>query len=332
MKFDFVIGNPPYHKENAANSRKPALYHLFIEQARSLADRSVIVAPARFLFCAGSAPRDWSRKILASGHLRVLEYAADASRIFPRAEIKGGAAIVALDAEGNYASGIFAPYPRLTSIVAKVAATRPAPLSSIISRRGLYRFSDLFFAEDESRRTRVASGSGDMLTSNIFALFPEIFREDGEVPVRGRIGGRRVIRCLPRAYLRPNKYLDAWNVLVAEANGAGKYGETLRDPLISPPGSGHTDTFLSVGAFAARADAENCLLYLKTKFARALLGALKKTQHNPAPVWRSVPIPDFAGVDWSRPLADIDRQFYDLYGLDADEREFIESRVADASQ
>lgn len=70
--------------------------------------------------------------------------------------------------------------------------------------------------------------------------------------------------------------------------------------------------------------------YIKTKFARTLLGVLKITQDNPPEKWKYVPLQDFTSssdIDWSKSIPEIDRQLYVKYGLDADEIHFIETRV-----
>lgn len=85
-----------------------------------------------------------------------------------------------------------------------------------------------------------------------------------------------------------------------------------------------------MGNFDTEAEADALVKYLKTKFARALLGILKVTQDVTPRVWGLVPQQDFTPssiIDWSQSVADIDRQLYEKYGLDDDEIEFIESHV-----
>lgn len=77
-------------------------------------------------------------------------------------------------------------------------------------------------------------------------------------------------------------------------------------------------------------EAENCMKYIETKFARAMLGVLKVTQHNPKSTWKFVPLQDFtpqSDIDWSKSVAEIDKQLYKKYGLTKDEIEFIETKV-----
>ena len=91
-----------------------------------------------------------------------------------------------------------------------------------------------------------------------------------------------------------------------------------------------TSTFLTVGSFDTEAEAEALLKYVKSKFARAMLGILKVTQHNAAHTWRYVPKQDFTAssdIDWSKSIPEIDQQLHAKYGLDEDEIAFIEEKV-----
>ena len=72
------------------------------------------------------------------------------------------------------------------------------------------------------------------------------------------------------------------------------------------------------------------LKYVKSKFARTLLGILKVTQDNSKETWRFVPLQDFTSksdIDWSKNISEIDTQLYAKYGLSEDEMQFIESMI-----
>lgn len=118
--------------------------------------------------------------------------------------------------------------------------------------------------------------------------------------------------------------------MLPKANGSGAFGESLSTPLICEPGIGYTQSFIGIGSVDNRSESESILKYVKTKFVRALLGILKITQDNPPEKWAYVPLQDFTAssdIDWSKSVADIDRQLYRKYGLDDAEIEFIESHV-----
>lgn len=76
MKFDVVIGNPPYQAETIGDNKtfSPPIYNVFLEEAYQLADKVIMIHPARFLFNAGSTPKAWNKKMLYDPHLKVLHY------------------------------------------------------------------------------------------------------------------------------------------------------------------------------------------------------------------------------------------------------------------
>lgn len=85
-----------------------------------------------------------------------------------------------------------------------------------------------------------------------------------------------------------------------------------------------------MGNFDTEAEADALVKYLKTKFARSLLGILKVTQDMTPRVWGLVPEQDFtpnSDIDWSQSVTDIDKQLYAKYGLNDNEIEFIETHV-----
>ena len=124
--------------------------------------------------------------------------------------------------------------------------------------------------------------------------------------------------------------LRKWKVFVPAANGSGTFGETLSAPIIGEPLVGHTESFISIGNFDTRSESEAAMKYIKSKFARSLLGVLKATQHNPPEKWKNNPMQDFSNnsdIDWSLTVPEIDKQLYKKYGLSSDEIDFIESHV-----
>jgi len=70
--------------------------------------------------------------------------------------------------------------------------------------------------------------------------------------------------------------------------------------------------------------------YIKTKFARAMLGVKKVTQHNPKATWEYVPMQDFtpsSDINWNQSISEIDNHLYTKYGLTEEEVTFIETMV-----
>lgn len=145
---------------------------------------------------------------------------------------------------------------------------------------------------------------------------------------------KRVIKWIKREYIKEPENFEHYKIFVPAANGSGALGEVLSTPVIGQPVIGHTQTFISIGCFDTEFEANALLKYVKSKFARTMLGILKITQHNPAPKWKYVPLQDFtpaSDIDWSKSIPEIDRQLYAKYGLDEKEIAFIESHVKEMS-
>lgn len=315
----------------------PPTYHRFLDSAYTLSDRVEMIHPARFLFNAGSTPKAWNEKMLTDPHLKVEFYEPDASKVFPGTDIKGGVAITYRDASHDFgAIGTFTPFEELNTIKQKVCGTDFRPLSEIVFSRTSYRLTEVLHQEHPEAAGQLSKGHLYDMSTNIFELLPQVFSEkkpeDGKdyIQIYGREKGERVFRWIRKDYVNEPKNLNYWKVVLPKSNGSGALGEVLTTPLIGEPLIGSTETFISVGCFETQAEAEACLKYLKTKFARAMLGILKVTQDNPPDRWAYVPLQDFTAgsdIDWGRTIAEIDQRLYQKYGLSEEEVAFIESKV-----
>ena len=335
-KFYAVIGNPPYQMEGSGNKTfAPPIYHEFMDAAYEVGEKVELVTPARFLFNAGSTPKAWNQKMLADDHFKVELYEPDASKMFPGTDIKGGVAVTYRDSVCDFgAIEHFVSFKELRSILKRVQEVeKKGSFSNLISSRGMYKFTEALAADHPE--AMIGKGVENTIATRAFDSMPFIFKKKkpriGDyITLCGREDNTRVFRYIERKYVVKNDYLTTYNVFVPAANGSGALGEILSTPMIGQPMIGHTDTFLSIGKFNTESEAQACMKYIKTKFARTMLGILKITQHNPAPKWRYVPLQDFtpqSDIDWTKPIPEIDRQLYAKYGLDGHEIEFIETHV-----
>lgn len=338
MKFDIVVGNPPYQDNIENRGEQPAIYNYFYDLAEKVSQQYSLISPARFLFNVGATPKPWNKKMLSDEHLKVEYYNQTASEIFPGTDIKGGVAVLYRDSNAILGPiGTFTSYSELNSIVKKVVSTDFNPLGDILHSNTSYKYSGILWAENEQLKERVSGGSSRYLSSSVFDKLHELFHDerpqDGHeyVQVLGRQDGGRVFKWMRRDYLAEHPNMDKFKVLIPSSNGSGRLGETLSTPLIEGPNQGYTETFISFGSFESKVEAERLLKYVKTKFARALLGVVKITQGNKTKeVWSKVPIQDFtsdADIDWTKTVPEIDQQLYAKYRLDQDEINFIEKKV-----
>lgn len=339
VKIKAIVGNPPYQEEGES-TRKAPIYHLFYDAAFKLAPIVTLITPGRYLFKVGQTPYDWMDKMLNDPHFKVVNYFQKSNEVFPTVDIKGGVAIGLRDLTKNFGPiGFFSEFPQLVSIMHKVKSHKDfvnGAFAQIVSSQGIYRFSDYAINNIPHIVEVQGKGTAAKITSNAFENLPEIFvdseqRIDGKgIQIMGRVKGGREIRWINAKYLQPCEYLDFYNIFVPEANGTGAIGEVLSTPVIGVPVIGHTDTFLSIGKFASAEEASACLKYVKSKFARCMLGTLKATQHNPKDTWANVPMQNFTAdsdIDWSKSVEEIDVQLYAKYHLSKEEIAFIESMI-----
>ena len=350
MKFDFCIGNPPYQDETLGDNKgfAPPVYNKFMDAACDIAEKVELIHPARFLFNAGSTPKAWNEKMLNDPHFKVLEYEEDCTQVFSNTDIKGGVAITYHDFNSDFgAIGTFTPNDILNAVLKKVKSHPDySSFSEAVFTRTAYRLTDKMHEDYPDARYKendkgenigcLSKGHDYDMSTNIMDRLPQIFYDEKPrdgfdyIRILGRGNNERGFKWVRREYVNSPVNLDKYKIFLPKANGVGTLGEVLSMPIICEPAIGATETFLSIGFFDDRGEVEAALKYIKTKFARAMLGILKTTQDLTPDKWRYVPLQDFtpqSDIDWSKSIPEIDRQLYKKYGLSKEEIDFIETNV-----
>lgn len=334
MKFDVIIGNPPYQEELEGTSNPP-VYNYFMDESYKNAQIVELITPARWLFNAGKTLKEWNTKMLSDENLKVLVYEDDCSKIFSNTDIKGGIAITFHDTNRVIGPiGVFSPYKELTSITEKLFnVTKKENISSLIYLQNRFNLCNLYLDYPNLKSVISSNGKERRIVSSSFekiTAFTENAEDESDVKILGLIDNKRLYKWIHKQYVENNGNLDSYKVLLPKSNGRGELGESLSTPIIVQPNTGYTQSFIGFGAFKHEIDAEAMLKYLKTKFVRIALGILKITQDNPHERWKYVPLQDFtpsSDIDWSKSIAEIDEQLFDKYGLDERERNFIRTKV-----
>lgn len=322
MKFTAVVGNPPYQINTDTNFATP-VYHLFFEAAKSLnPDYVSLIHPARFLFNAGATPKQWNEMMLNDPHLSIALYEPNSQKVFSGVDIKGGVCITLWN-KNNPSGGLGGSFVANDQIQAILAKVKLGGFDKIILPQ-----TKTNIPIDKKFPTELR------IRPNYFQKFPEILTAKKStlhsVKIIGLEKGNRRTERYARKDLIDDLNLTKYKVFLPESNGAGIFGEILSTPLLAEPLTGCTGSFIQIGSFENGTQADNCMKYIKTKSCRAMLGTLKVTQHNPKNVWKNVPPQDFSSnsdIDWSKSIAEIDKQLYRKYGLNSKEIDFIESHV-----
>ncbi|MBO4400621.1 MAG: Eco57I restriction-modification methylase domain-containing protein [Selenomonadaceae bacterium] len=339
-QFILIVGNPPYQLDTKGDNKTYAapVYHKFLESFWERCDRVMMIHPARCLFRAGGTDKKFIDRLLNDKHVKIIRYEPDCKKIFEKLDIKGGVAITYRDAEKSFgAIKVYIPFPELKSIFDKVTQRDDfKPLSEIMRGQMTYRLSVKAYEDFPDLPQRLPKRTDTAIRTNVFEVLPEIFLEDKPndnreyFQIEGLYKMKRARRFVRQIYMIDIPEFHTHKVFIPAAHGSGALGENGPTMLVGSPLVGATQTFITLGAFDSGAEAESALKYVKTRFARAMLGILKVTQHNPPETWKYVPQQDFgAGSDvpWELPVAQIDEYLYKKYNLSAEEINFIESNV-----
>ena len=332
--FGAVIGNPPYNESTKDTSDKP-IYNYFMDISYGLSDFVCLITPARFLFNAGKTSKSWNKKMLSDKHIKVIKYYQKSSDAFADVDLKGGIAITVRDINNvSKPIGTFTSFNELNTILRKV-----------INLSGFSSITDQVYLQNKFKLEKIYSDYPDLinvigsrgkekrLTTSIFNQLP-IFSDkkinDNYVQILGLIDNNRVFKWIDRKYLDNQINFEKFKIIVPKSNGTGAIGEVLSTPLIGEPLIGYTQSFISIFSLDNEKYAVAAMKYIKSKFARTLLGTLKITQDNNKETWGNVPMQDFSersDIDWSKSIHEIDLQLYKKYKLNDEEIQFIESKV-----
>lgn len=343
INFEAVVGNPPYQEQSIGYNKNftPPIYDKFLDISYAISPIAVLIHPAKFLFNAGRTPKEWNQKILNDEHFFVSKYFSDVKEVFPNTSFTGGVVISYHNKSINFgAIKFFSATPELDSINNKVwSHNDEKSLSEIIYTQCRYNLDALYTANPKYKSIIGSNGKDARFRNNAFEkidVFADLPAHSDDIKVIGINKNKRVWKYIKRCFVnQDHTNLSKWKVLVPRANGSGAIGETIPTPLIgnpmiAEPQIAYTQSFIGIGSFNLQSEAMALLNYIKTKFARVMLGMLKITQDNDREMWRLVPMQDFtdkSDIDWSKTAPEIDAQLYAKYNLNEAEIAFIEKMI-----
>lgn len=323
MKFDVVIGNPPYQlKDDGYGASASPIYHLFVERAKALKPRYLsMIIPARW-YSGGKGLDGFRASMLKDHRMRELVDMPKLFDAFPGVKIRGGVCYFLWDREYDGSCTV-----RTLWDGEQVGDARSRYLDQYDV---LIRRNEAVSVLEKVKAYRVggeAEGTFDtmVLSSKPFGLrtnFHGKAKADGlNDPVR--FYGSKRITWVERDEITQNRpAIDQWKVLMSAVQGTSAAIETkfLSNPIISGPGEACSETYIVAGVFPDRETAENCASLLRTRFARFLVSLRKPAQHASKDVYAFIPM-----VPLDRSWTDED--LYERYGLNEEEIAFIEYTV-----
>lgn len=324
MKFDVIIGNPPYQLSDGGfgESARP-IYHLFVEQAMKLKPSFLtMIIPSRW-FAGGKGLDNFRDKML---HDRRISHLVDYPKLydgFPGVKIRGGVSYFLWEQGYSGPCSVQTMWdgeplgpPMKRFLDTYDVLVRRNEAVSILDKVRAYRVRG---KPEPTLEARVSTGKPFGLRTFYHGLkSPSGMGE----PIK--LYGSQRISWVERSHLVQNQeWADDWKVLMTAVQGTSSAVETkfLSNPIIAGPGEACTETYLVAGRFPDEKTACRYAKYLRTRFARFLVSLRKVAQHANRGVYAFVPdVP--LGQDWT------DEKLYRRYGLTKDEVAFIESTVA----
>ena len=338
MKFNAVVGNPPYQVDDGGfGASASPIYQYFVGAAKLLNPGFLsMIIPSRW-FAGGKGLDDFRKDMLHDDRIAMLHDYANANSVFPNVDIKGGICYFLWDIDhsgdcnvtvhgqnGEKSSGfrplankgVFVRYKEMLSILNKVSQHDTGSFGDLVSTRNPFGLRTDFFKDPKKYNMP------DVYTDKI---------KNG-IKIYGLLNLKRVERYVPAKYPLENgkDFINGYKLFVPYAYGSGAIGEVFPDIISGKPNEIATETFLLVGPFNNLLESENAVRYMKTKFFRALISQKKISQHTSRTTYSDVPMQDFTSksdIDWSKSIAEIDKQLYKKYGLDKKEIDFIESMI-----
>ena len=318
MKFDVIIGNPPYQLSDGGNNASATpIYQLFIDQAKKLAPRYLsMIVPSRW-FAGGKGLDAFRSEMIADTRIRELHDFLNASDCFGNGvEIKGGVCYFLWDRDnrgdclvathdskgiisqtrrymkiGN--NDVFIRRNEAVSILEKVSALKEETFASLVSSRRPFGLP----TNISGNKTR---GSKDAV----------LYQRGGTAfyPLSG--------------LTRNQNWVDKYKIYITKAYNAGDDypHQILNKPIFGDKGTCCTETYIVIGPFGTDTETNNVISYIHTKFFRFLVSLKKISQDATQRVYEFVPMQNFTKA-WS------DDELFAKYGFTEEEIAFIDSMI-----
>lgn len=316
MKFDFVIGNPPYQEsDGGAGASATPVYNKFIDAVKTLHPEVMeLIIPAKW-YSGGKGLDQFRENMLKDSKIAVLVDYTNSLEVFPGVDVAGGVCYFIRDEKHtgdceyiNYHNGVkttakrnlnefstFIRYPIAANIVKKVASFNEKKLNQFVSSRKPFGLATTERPTKTGDLTlRYNGGTGPYESKNV------------------HVG---------------TKMINQWKVIISrltaehagQPNKEGKF-RVLSTTEILQPKCICNETYLVAGAFETKVEAENYMAYLKTKFLRFMLLQIAITQQVSKATFSFAPVQDFK-KKWT------DEDLYKKYNLTTEEKNFIEGMI-----
>lgn len=339
VKFGAVVGNPPYQEDDggAQKSAKP-IYHHFVRMSKILGEKySTLIIPARW-YAGGKGLDDFREEMINDKTIQQLDDFLHPEEVFPDTSNRGGVCYFLRNSSYNN---------EINNV--KVVSHYNANNISSAYRKMKTRNLDIFIRDQKS-----------------IDILDKVFIDEKLITMEEYISPRKPfgiesniintskwstninsftnpIKCLAKGLkfgyidlqnvVSHRNWIEKWKVYTPRANNVGtELNDDNLNTIIGQPNSICTEAYIVIGADLELNEnsANNIRKYFKSKFARFMHGIAKASHDASRTTYRFVPVQDFTSnsdINWSKSIAEIDKQLYKKYGLSEDEINYIESMI-----
>lgn len=315
MKFDVIIGNPPYQMSTGGGQAQATpLYDKFVLNAIKLAPKYlVMITPSRWF--AGGFPQieKFRDEIIKDGRMRIIHDFEDASECFPGVEIKGGVSYFKWERDSKGDCTFF--NHEKGSIVS--SATRPlleTGSETIIRNNEAIKILHKVIAKKEKSFSEIVSPLWvHSIKSTFQTLHYEKKKNDDIFAYVMKDKG-----WIDNAELEKNRDLvGKWKLFLPRSVGSASVKTDRVIPILGKPNTCCSGTYIIAGTFNSEVEALNAKSYIDTKFFHFLLSLKKVSQDTVKGCYTFIPLQNFDEV-WT------DEKLYKKYDLSEEEIKYIE--------
>ncbi len=321
MKFDVVVGNPPYQLDTGGSGRqaKP-IYHLFVQQAKKLKPRYLtMIIPSRW-FAGGMGLNTFRKEMLNSRQISHLVDFETASDVFPGVDIAGGVCYFLW--EKDYYGDC-----NVTNVRKEIRLALERPLNEF----------DIFIRDSQAipiirKVLKTSDYKRGNLSNKVSSIRP--FGLPTNYPPQKSGVPCWFIQKIGLKYANkddvtdPNKLVNKWKLLIPKAPIAGQTDFTKpirfyhnKNAFIAKPGEYCTESWIVACAFQTKAEVLSFKSYLFTKIVRFLI--LQTVISQDVNKMNFNFVPDLLKYEGKY----TDEYLRKIWGITKDEWQYINSRI-----
>lgn len=339
MKFDAVVGNPPY---NGANGQQ--IYPNFYVQGKEIGMNLCMIFPVGW-----QEPKNANNlSVLNKEEIKTdqqIVYIDNIQNAFPNvAGAEWTNIILWTNGFNNGLEGMQKIFhngaePEINKLIwDKNDINKPEPIKALADK--VINFKGFRSLQDYTSAAKPYGLRTDFLKDPSKYNLPPVqnsrlSESDIELWTGGRSG--RLIKWIPIDYPLPKKTkaFDKYKVFVPYAWGNMSEGSGLggaySDIIIAFPNVATTETWQESGQFETFELAQKHAKFLMTRFTRALLYLNKHSQHSTT-AWGAVPNQDYTESWWDESIEQLENRLFEKYRITEDIRKFVIENIQQKSE